>query len=109
MSNETNLQDDLGRKYTKWSRHVIECPKGHVLFSDGDKAEKNVVWYLLDNLPIETVGEYRILTNYHMPVRSSGPAQTQEIDLVLIDRFGVYLLEVKDRRGKIVAYDSTWL
>lgn len=109
MDTKFNLQNDPLQRHPKWSRYVTECPKGDVLFRDGDQAEKDVVRYLLDNLTTQSVGEYRILMNYHMPVRSSGPAQTQEIDIVLINKYGIYLLEVKDRRGKIVAYDSTWL
>src|SRR6266496_891732 len=109
MDSKFSLQNDSLQKHPKWSRYVTECPKGDVLFRDGDQAEKDVVRYLLDHLTPQSVGEYRILMNYHMPVRSSGPAQTQEIDIVLINKFGIYLLEVKDRRGKIVAYDSTWL
>lgn len=109
MNNKFNLQDDPIQKKQNWSRYVTECPKSDTLFSDGDKAEKDVAQYLRDNLKTQTLGEYRILMNYHLPVRSSGPTQTLEIDVVLINRFGVYLLEVKDRGGKIVAYDDTWI
>lgn len=104
-----NSKDDTRRNDPKWIKHVTECPRGDDLIRYGDKAEMDVVWYLLNNLQPRVVGEFRILTNYHMPVRSSGPAQTQEIDVVLINKFGVFLLEVKNRSGKIVAFDSTWM
>jgi len=93
----------------KKKRHITECPRGDNLTRFGDKAEKAVYQYILDNLTIRAIGDYRILLNYHMPVRSPGPAATQEIDLVLINKFGVFLIEVKDWAGKIIASDDTWV
>lgn len=45
-----------------------------------------------------------VLTNYYLP----GSYTTREIDLVIINRFGVFLLEVKDWYGRIVADDIHW-
>jgi serine/threonine-protein kinase len=104
VNNQPNQQDQ------KWSRHVMECLKGDRLFRAGDKAEKDVVEFLLDNLSTDTVGDYRILMNYHMPFfNERGLDQFQEIDIVLINKFGIYVLEVKDWIGRIIVSDETWM
>ena len=104
MNDPINPQIDPRKK-----RHVTECPRGDSFVRSGDDAEGAVWQYLLDNLTIRAVGDYRILVNYHLPVRTYGTSGTLEIDLVIINKFGVFLLEVKDWMGKIVAYDDTWL
>lgn len=110
MNDISKLQDDLIQKKQKWSHHMIECPKGDSIFRTGDKAEKDVAQFLLDNLSTEIVGDYRILMNYHLPFTNNrGLDQIQEIDIVLINKFGVFVLEVKDWRGKIIASDETWM
>jgi len=53
----------------------------------------------------ELSGDHIILTNYHLPHGSS----TLEIDLVVINHRGVFLLEVKDKWGKIEADQIHWL
>lgn len=110
MNDISNLQDDPIQKKQRWSHHVTECPKGDSIFRTGDKAEKDVAQFLLDNLSAETTGDYRILMNYHLPFTNNrGLDQIQEIDIVLINKFGVFVLEVKDWRGKIIASDETWM
>lgn len=110
MNDISNLRDGFIHKKQKWSHHVTECPKGDAIFRTGDKAEKDVTQYLFDNLSAEAVGDYRILMNYHLPFTNNrGLDQIQEIDIVLINKFGVYVLEVKDWRGKIIASDETWM
>ena len=110
MDNQFNLLGDPIRKKQKWAHHVTECPKGDVLLRAGDRAEKDVVQHLLDNLVTETVGDYRILMYYHLPISNNrGLDQVQEIDIVLINKFGIYALEVKDWRGRIIASDKTWM
>lgn len=47
---------------------------------------------------------HTILTNYHMPDRNS----TLEIDLVVINGQGVFLLEVKDWLGRIEGDSTHW-
>ena len=99
-----DVNNQLNRQDQKWSLHVTECLKGDRLFRAGDKAEKDVVQFLLDNLSTDSVGDYRILMNYHMPFfNERGLDQFQEIDIVLINKFGIYVLEVKDWAGRIIA------
>jgi hypothetical protein len=57
--------------------------------------------YLREHLP----GDNLILTNYHLPDRSG----TLEIDLVVINYRGVFLLEVKHWWGAIEADQTHWL
>jgi eukaryotic-like serine/threonine-protein kinase len=45
-----------------------------------------------------------VLTNYYLPDGNT----TLEIDLVVINRFGVWMLEVKDWYGKILSDDIFW-
>ena len=49
--------------------------------------------------------QHTVLTNYHLPERSG----TLEIDLVVINGQGVFLLEVKDWWGRIEGDSTHWL
>ncbi|MBC8254682.1 MAG: protein kinase [Ardenticatenia bacterium] len=49
-------------------------------------------------------GHHVVLTNYYLPHGNT----SLEIDLVVVNRFGVFLIEVKDWYGKIVADDIFW-
>jgi len=74
---------------------VISCaPGAHI-------GELKTLGFLRENLP----GDHVILTNYHLPDESS----TLEIDLVVINYQGVFLLEVKHWWGKIEADQIHWL
>lgn len=94
----------------KLKRHVTFCAQGQgTVFQSGRQAELDTVQLLVDNLNTRSVGDYRILVNYNMPLRGRGSIGTLESDLVVINRFGVFVLEVKDWRGVIEAYDGHWL
>jgi hypothetical protein len=100
---QTEIEDKL-------QRHVTFCAQGQgTVFQSGRQAELDTVQLLVDNLNTRSVGDYRILVNYNMPLRGRGSIGTLESDLVVINRFGVFVLEVKDWRGVIDAYDSHWL
>jgi len=58
----------------------------------------------LDFLEKNLVGYNTILTNYFLPTHTS----TLEIDLVVINHFGIFLLEVKHWFGKIIADQRFW-
>jgi tRNA A-37 threonylcarbamoyl transferase component Bud32 len=74
---------------------VIPCaPGAHI-------GELITLGFLRDNLP----GDHVILTNYHLPYQSG----TLEIDLAVINYYGVFLLEVKHWWGKIEADQLHWL
>ena len=61
---------------------VINCaPDPHI-------GESKTVSFLRNQLEY---GHHVILTNYYLPYGNT----TMEIDLVVVNRFGVYLLEVK--------------
>ena len=74
---------------------VIPCtPGAHI-------GEVNTLGFLRENLP----GDHLILTNYHLPDEGG----TLEIDLVVLNYNGVFLLEVKHWWGKIEADQIHWL
>lgn len=94
---------------SKLQHHVTFCiPENQKLFQVGRQAELYTVSYLVDNLIPSKVGDYRILVNYNLPIKNSGSAGTLEIDLVVINKFGIFLIEVKDWHGYIDAYDDCW-
>ena len=73
---------------------VISCaPDMHI-------GEQLALSYLRENLPDNNI----ILTNYHLPDRN----RTLEIDLVVINLRGVFLLEVKHWTGDIVGDQIHW-
>jgi hypothetical protein len=72
---------------------VIHC------HSHAHEGETLTVNYLRHHLPGGT-----LLVNYHLPDGSG----TLEIDVVVINRNGVYLLEVKHWLGAIEADQLTW-
>lgn len=94
MLNQDDIQD-----------HVTFCPQTNRIMDQGYEAELRTAGYLFENLKERLVGDYRILVNYNLPVRG---ADTREIDLVIINKFGVFLLEVKAWVGEIKAYDDKW-
>jgi Protein kinase domain/Nuclease-related domain len=86
--------------------HITFCPQSNRIIDRGLAAELRTVRYLYDNLKVRLVGDYRILVNYNLPIRG---ADTREIDALVINKFGVFLLEVKGWLGKIDAYDDQWI
>ena len=65
--------------------------------------------FLKENLRIQEVGDYRIWVDYVMPSKSPGASGVLEIDLVVINKFGIFLIEVKNWTGKIEAYEDAWI
>jgi serine/threonine protein kinase len=91
----------------KIARHVIFCGDADFMVK-GSKAEMATVQFLLNSLPIETVGDYRVLVNYNVMKKDSG--NSLEVDVLVIDRLGIFLLEVKDWHGSIESLNSrVWL
>jgi serine/threonine protein kinase len=88
--------------------HVTFCPQANRIMDRGLEAEWRSAGYLYENLKDKEwkVGNYRILVNYNLPLRG---ADSREIDLVVINTFGVFLLEVKSWLGTIDAYDDNWI
>jgi len=85
-------------------RHVTFCT-GADYATAGSDAELATLQFLLARLDPARVGEYQILVNYHLPRQG---ADVREIDLLVITRSGIFLLEVKGWRGQIVADDRGW-
>ena len=104
-NHHSNLEKD-----NKVKKHVIFCSAANrAIQQRGRQAEFETVQYLLDNLTSKSAGDYRILFNYNLAVIDRGSAGTLEIDAVLINRHGIFLLEVKDWQGSVEAYDGYWL
>lgn len=90
----------------KMKRHVIFCSDGdNMIVNRGKAAELETVDYLVDNLNPGLVGDYRILVNCNMTI-SGGSSGRTEIDLFVIVRQGVFLLEVKGHYGRIRGYSQ---
>ena len=87
----------------KRDHHVTFCAGADYALK-GSQAERETVQYLLDHLQLETVGDYHMLVNYNITESSRG-----EVDVVVINRLGVFLLEIKNWKGLIEAHDNIWL
>ncbi len=96
------------RSQSDMADHVTFCPQANRILDRGLEAEWRTAGYLYENLREKEwkVGNYRILVNYNLPLRG---ADSREIDLVVINKFGVFLLEVKSWLGTIEAYDDNWI
>ncbi len=89
--------------------HVTFCARGdRGLVVYGSQAESKLVDYVAGNLPARA-GDFQVLVNYNLPVRGSGSTGVLEIDALVIDRYGVFVLEVKDWKGPIDAYADRWV
>jgi len=75
-------------------REIPCAPGAHI-------GELKTLGFLRENLP----GDHTILTNYHLPDQGA----TLEIDLVVLNYYGVFLLEVKHWWGRIEADQIHWL
>jgi hypothetical protein len=98
----TDYLDNDNRK--KQDRHVTFCAEADFAVK-GIWAEWGCVQFLLNTLDVETVGDYRILVNYN--VMNGG--NSLEVDMLVINRLGIFLLEVKDWHGSIEAHDDVWV
>jgi hypothetical protein len=86
--------------------HITFCPQPNRLLDRGVEGEQRTASYLYDHLISQNPGDYRILVNYNFPQRGNN---TLEIDLLVINTFGLFLLEVKNWVGTIKAYDDGWV
>lgn len=93
----------------KHDHHVIYCATA-VHAVKGSRAEKRTVNFLLKHLDTRVVGDYRLLVNYHIVEREQDrkAGNALEVDVLVINRRGVFLLEVKDWTGLIKPHDNVW-
>jgi hypothetical protein len=91
---------------SKFDKHVTPCSQRFE--QKGEKAEWRTAAFIVDNLSTNRVGNFRILLNYNLS-RGQKTVNALEIDLVVINRYGVFLIEVKDWRGPISAHDGYWM
>jgi hypothetical protein len=85
--------------------HVIACAFADYALK-GSRAERQTIQYLLDHLYSELIGDYRLLVNYNVLERGGN---SLEVDIVVINRQGVFVLEVKGWRGVIEGHDDSWI
>lgn len=90
----------------KLDHHVIFCADAR-LASKGSEAELECVLFLLKVFRLETVGDYRLLVNYN--VKDGRQGNSLEVDVVVINRLGIFLLEIKNWHGSIEASDHEWV
>jgi hypothetical protein len=100
------LSREQGRNSRKGmiDRYITFCT-GADYDTSGSDAERTTLHFLVDQLDPALVGEYRILVHYAIPRQG---ADLREIDLLVINRYGLFLLEVKGWQGQIVAYNRGW-
>src|SRR5262249_18044609 len=104
----TDKSDELIRKKRK--DHAIFCTTAiHAV--KGTQAEHDTVEYLLKHLDTRIVGNYRLLVNYNIVEREQDRkvGNSLEVDVVVVNRLGVFLLEVKDWPGTIKPHDNVWV
>jgi Protein kinase domain/Nuclease-related domain len=99
----TDYHDNDNRK--KQDRHVTFCAEADFAVK-GIWAEWGCVQFLLNTLDVETVGDYHLLVNYNVMERGGN---SLEVDMVVINRLGIFLLEIKDWHGSIEASDDVWV
>jgi hypothetical protein len=91
----------------KLQHHVTFCAqKSDELAQRSRLEELEAVQFLVENLSPRRVGDYRILVNCNIPMQS---AASLEIDIVVINRFGVFLIDVKRWESQIDVYDDGWI
>lgn len=96
------------QKRNRFDHHVSFCTGNDPVIGRGGRAaELATAELIVENL--FQAGDYRILMNYNLMQRGPGAGSPLEIDAVVINRNGVFLLEVKDWRGMIEAYNDVWL
>lgn len=106
----TDNHDNDNRK--KLARHVTFCAEADFAVK-GSQAERECVQFLLNSLDVATVGDYRLLVNYNVMEGGRGNSGSRgnslEVDVVVINRLGIFLLEIKDWHGSIEAFDDVWV
>lgn len=90
----------------EFNERVIPCSQ--LFRTKGELAEWWTAAWLVDNLKSKQVGDYRILVNYNLPRDYQG-ATSFEFDLILINRYGIFPIEVKHWNGTVTAFDSYWM
>src|SRR5688500_10528242 len=96
----------LSSSQSELDKHVISCSQR--FNQRGESAEWQTASFLVDNLRPKLVGDYRILMNYNLE-KERRTGSFLEIDLIVINHFGIFLVEVKDWYGTVNAYDDYWL
>lgn len=86
-------------------RHVIFCALVDYALK-GSRAERQTIQYLLDHLHMESAGDYRLLVNYNVTEHGGN---SLEVDIVVVHRRGIFLLEVKGWKGVIEGHDDAWI
>ncbi len=99
------LGDDDIRNRRNVDQYVTFCAEVDFAVK-GSKMERKAVQFLRDSLDVESVGEYHLLVNYSVSEGRRG--NSLEVDVVVINRLGIFLLEIKDWYGTIEAYDDVW-
>jgi serine/threonine protein kinase len=69
-------------------------------------AELETVQFLVDNLKIRDAGDFKILVNCTLRVNNRGSSGAYEIDLILVCKLGVFLMEVKSDHGVIEGHEN---
>src|SRR5437667_2622868 len=100
------LGDDDIRNRKNIDQYATFCAEADFAVK-GSRAERKTVQFLLNSLQVETVGEYHLLVNYS--VMEGGRGNSLEVDVVVINRLGIFLLEIKDWYGSIEAFDDVWV
>lgn len=100
------LDSDHASNRKKLDHHVTFCADADFAVK-GSQAERKSIQFLLNSLQVETVGDYRLLVNYN--VMEGGRGNSLEVDVVVINRLGIFLLEIKDWHGSIEAFDDVWV
>ncbi len=100
-SSETFLTKGMGIRF-EVERHITFCP----FIDRWNEDHRRTIEYLIHNINVNNVGDYHILLNYHLPIKGT---DLQEFDLILINKFGVFLLEMKGWIGQIDAYNDVWI
>jgi serine/threonine protein kinase len=103
MTMTDNKKNDSKKKR---EQHVIFCAVADYAVK-GSQAERESIQFLLNSLKENVVGDYRLLVNYDIMERGGG--NSLEVDVVVINRLGIFLLEIKDWRGSIEAFDDVWV
>jgi len=96
------------KQETLYRGHAIFCTANDkAIRLTGTRAEQGTLDYIVDNL--FRAGDYRILVNYNMLISGPGAVGSLEIDLIVINKSGIFLIEVKDWQGQIEAFSDEWI
>ena len=90
--------------HEKIQKHVINIADPLQLYEPIASPRTAIVNHLLDDLEERSVGDYKIIIHPNLPGHTS-----IEFDLIVINKFGVFAIEIVDWRGTLVADDSYWM